>query len=100
METDSDDFLLDPIKKSRYRKQINKTNEKIQQKNRKRGRPKKIHPPGVEPQKWKRPTGRFKCPHCVKYFTRSYRVNIHVQLRHGFQCKSCDARYTSYLHDI
>lgn len=93
MASDSDDFLYDPIKKVTRSGRIStksKTSTKVVK--RKRGRPKKVLAPGEVRQKWKRPTGRFKCPHCVKYFTRSYRVNVHIQLRHGFGCKSCDAK--------
>lgn len=59
---------------------------------RKRGRPRKIRDPN-EPTRKKCRNGRvFKCPHCVKSFTRRYRVAIHIRLRHGFECTICNLK--------
>lgn len=64
---------------------------------RKRGRPKKIRSPAeYEDGKRKKKNWRegkiFKCPHCVKTFTRRHRVSIHIQLRHGFDCPVCQLK--------
>lgn len=56
---------------------------------RKRGRPRKIR----DPDEVKRKRGRiFKCPHCIKSFTRRHRVTIHIKLRHGFECSICNLK--------
>lgn len=70
---------------------------------RKRGRPKKIKSnEELECVKVKRKNLRagkiFKCPHCVKTFTRQHRVSIHIKLRHGFECSICNLKSVYSFH--
>lgn len=70
---------------------------------RKRGRPKKIRSnEELEFVKAKRKNLRagkmFKCPHCVKTFTRQHRVSIHIKLRHGFECTICSLKSVYSFH--
>lgn len=59
---------------------------------RKRGRPRKE----VKAAR-KGPRGTYKCPYCVKWFTRRHRVDIHCKLKHGHQCDLCDYRAATEL---
>lgn len=54
---------------------------------RKRGRPRK----DVKALR-KGPRGQFKCPHCDKWFTRRYRIDVHIKIKHGHQCDKCEHR--------
>lgn len=76
--TSDDDFLIKP-------KQM-KTGK------RGRGRPKIIRTPSEEALFKSRRIGQFKCPHCVKFFTRSSRIAAHIRTRHGFKCNMCKER--------
>lgn len=66
--------------------------KKIKTEKRGRGRPKIIRTPSEEARMKKRKIGQFKCPHCVKFFTRSSRVAAHIKTRHGFKCDVCEER--------
>lgn len=67
---------------------------------RKRGRPRKQRTTEETSQKsmkkvkhnnWRE--GKvFKCPYCVKKFTRRHRVSVHIRLRHGFECAICNLK--------
>lgn len=62
-----------------------------------RGRPRKIHRvPDDDRHGGKRMNWRdgkvFKCPYCVRKFTRRNRVNVHIQIRHGFECAVCNVK--------
>lgn len=74
-----DDFLVKKIKETKTEK-------------RGRGRPRIIRTPSEEARIKKRKIGQFKCPHCVKFFTRSNRVAAHIKTRHGFKCDVCNER--------
>lgn len=89
-EDDGDDYT--PAK-AYHRKEL----EALQPK-RKRGRPRKFktkeqaeQQKKIKRENWR--TGKiFKCPHCVKTFTRRHRVSVHIRLRHGFECAICNLK--------
>lgn len=54
---------------------------------RKRGRPRKE----IKALR-KGPRGNFKCPHCDKLFTRRYRIDAHIKIKHGHRCDECEHR--------
>lgn len=91
-DEDTDDYT--PAKAYR-RKDLDTSQPK-----RKRGRPRKYPKLTKEEanrmKKSKRENWRegkiFKCPHCVKTFTRRHRISVHIQLRHGFACNVCDLK--------
>lgn len=85
---DNDDIDVDEYTPAKDYKR--KTLETDQPK-RKRGRPRKIRDPNEPPKNYRK--GKiFKCPHCVKSFTRRHRVAIHIRLRHGFECVTCNLK--------
>lgn len=91
-EDDGDDYT--PAK-AYHRKDLDAS---ASQPKRKRGRPRKYktkeeaeHQKKIKHKNWR--DGKiFKCPYCVKTFTRRHRVSVHIGLRHGFECAICNLK--------
>lgn len=75
-DSSDEDFVV-----KRYTTQKRKGESDIPPGKRKRGRPRKE----IKALR-KGPRGKFKCPHCDKWFTRRYRIDIHIKIKHGHQC--------------
>lgn len=83
-DSSDEDFVV-----KRYSTQKRKSESDIPPGKRKRGRPRKE----IKALR-KGPRGKFKCPikDCHKFFTRRYRIDFHIKIKHGHRCDECEHR--------